>query len=178
MKPFFVFGLLVSLAAVSFSKQRDWHFGPYIGFDSQYGFVKADSETFNPVNGRLRLGSYIYKTVGPEIVWGGISLHDDEKFNMELGIDESFAFNIRWESPAEKNRGLSAYFLTGYVTNSVQILNPQGDTVKENYTGANLGIGFKQKYFGWLGIYGEYNYQYFKDDVRISGIAFGMQFEF
>ncbi len=178
MKASFVFWLFLCVAAMGFSKNRDWHFSPYVGFDSQYGFVKADSETFNPINGRLRLGSYLYKTVGPEVVWGGISLHDDEKNNMQLGIEESLTVNIRWESPAEKNRGLSAYFLTGYVTNSVEVVNPQGVSRQENYTGANLGIGFKQNYFGWLGIYGEYNYQYFKDDVRISGIAFGMQFEF
>ncbi len=173
---FVLFVFLLSSSLVS--AKDDWQFRPFAGFDAQYGFVKVNSETVNPINSRLRLGSYVYKTVGFEFSYGGIPLHTGEDHGVELSIEQNMAFNLRWESPADKNRGLSAYFLTGYVTNTVQAENFDGTSFDETYQGLNLGLGFKQLYYGHVGVYFEYNYQYFKDDVRISGLAVGMQFEF
>ncbi len=178
MKSLGSFLVLLLIADLSVAKKDDWHFNPYVGFDTQYAFIKADSDSFNPVNGRFRIGSFFYKTVGIEFVYGGISMSDSTKYNVKVSLPESMTVNLRWESPAEANRGLSAYFLTGYVSNTLDIQNSQGYPGKQKYSGANLGLGLKQTYFNWLGVYCEYNYQYLKDKVRISGVALGMQIEF
>ena len=155
----------------------DWHFNPYFGFDGQYTFIKAGKEEFNPITGRFRLGSYIYKTVGLEATYS-IPLHTDTKFNVDVSMENSYSLNFRWESPPENHQGLSAYILTGYVVNDLQIEDVRGFPGKETYKGFNLGVGFKQKYYNVFGFYVEYNYQYYKDDLRISGISMGGQFEF
>ena len=156
---------------------QDWHFSPFFGFDGQYTFIKADDESFNPANGRFRFGLYFYQSLAIEASYG-IPMHDDSQYNVDVSIEKSYSFNLRWESPPEHYDGFSVYFLTGYAINRLNIENQAGYPGKQDYKGFNIGLGFKQRYFNLASLYLEYNYQYAKDDLQIRGLSLGAQIEF
>jgi UDP-N-acetylmuramate-alanine ligase len=170
--------LSLPLSVITLSSPETWHFSPYISLDAQYAMIKVDEDQFHPVNGRLRIGSYFYETVGIEFTYGGLSISEETQHDLSVRLQDSMMLNFRWESPGKHNRGLSAYILTGYIHNELLIENEEGYPGLQNYSGINLGFGFKQTHSKWLAFYCEYNHQYFEQNPRIRGFSIGMQVNF
>ncbi|CAA0080940.1 Uncharacterised protein [BD1-7 clade bacterium] len=166
--------LLCSNASAQDSSDSGFHFSPYIGLDAQFNFVNISDESFLPIGSRLRLGAYFWESIGVEAT-GAFGLKSSEDVGVEVSLDSAYTVNIRWESPDAE--GLSAYLLTGYAWNELNVKNNNSYPGSTTLKGPNVGFGVKELYGDW-GLFIEFSRQFSKDDVRIDSLNLGTQYQF
>jgi hypothetical protein len=148
----------------------------FVGLDGAGTKVEIADVTYNPILAKLRLGAFFQPGIGLELNFSD-TYEVDEVEGLEIGLESHYAAMLRLQSPSEGV--LSAYVNLGYGVTELSTANLGGGSQQvEELESPFFSVGFQKPLntFPSFSYFGEYSRLYDDDDIKISALSIGFQF--
>jgi|GEM_PF-3953298 len=150
----------------------------FVGVDAVHTNIKIDNIDYHPTLARLRIGAFFNRGIGLELNLAD-TMKADEEDDFSTTLESHYAAILRLQSPSDG--GLSLYVNLGYGVAELLVESTDSALVlEEAIESPSASIGFQKQFVSnsKVSYFGEFGRIFQEDDITISGISFGYQYNF
>lgn len=148
----------------------------FVGIDGVRTKVEVADVSYNPSLVRARIGALLNSGVGFELNIAD-TIKSDDAVGLEVGLESHYAAMLRLQSPYKEV--LSVYVNLGYGVSELSVVDGGAEQLEE-LESPFFSIGFQRPFEAYprISYFGEFSRIYEDQNVEISGLSFGYQFNF